>query len=184
MFWMILGLLVWSGVHLFKRVMPKARAFLDAKMGEKGAKGLIAILIVASVVMIIVGFKQIGWETLYVLPMWLRGIGTVFAFLGIVLMGAANSKSRIRGIVRHPMLTGIILWSAGHFMITGMLSAVVFFGGMLIWAIVEILMINKQEPTYTPYTDGTARGDVILLVASVIVTIVVLLVHYWLIVGF
>lgn len=184
MFWLIFGIIIWADVHLFKRVMPAGRRALDEALGEKAARGVIALALVISVVMIVIGFREMGWETVYTTPAWLRGIGTIFAFLGIVLLGAGHSKSRIRGILRHPMLTGVILWGIGHYMITGLLSGLILFTGMIIWAVAEIRLINKQEPEYTPYKAGTLRGDLILLAISVVVTVIVLFIHYWLIVGF
>ncbi|MEM8577319.1 MAG: NnrU family protein, partial [Pseudomonadota bacterium] len=49
---LIAGLLLWSAAHWFKRLAPEARA----RLGDPG-KGLVALLIVASVVMMIFGYR-------------------------------------------------------------------------------------------------------------------------------
>ncbi len=177
MFWLIFGIILWADVHLFKRVMPAGRAAFDEAVGAGPARGLIALAILTSVILMGIGMARMGWETVYTPPIWLRGIGAVLTFLGVVLLGAANSKSRIRGIVRHPMLTGVILWSVGHYMITGLLSMLILSTGMLIWAIAEIRLINKQEPDFTPYEGGTQKGDLKLLAISILVTVIVLFAH-------
>ncbi len=180
MFWLIFGNLLWADVHLFKRVLPDMRAKLNERLGEKGAKGLVTLLLVISLIMMIQGFRQMGWDMLYHPPAWLRGIGSIFAFLGLLFFGAAHSKSRVRGLVRHPMLTGVVLWSVGHYMITGLTSGFILFTGMLIWAVTEIRLINRQEPDYTPYRDGTLKGDIRLIIITIIITAIVIAAHFWL----
>ena len=49
---LILGMLLWSGGHLFKRLAPDARA----NMGAKG-RGPIALVLLVSVVLMVVGFQ-------------------------------------------------------------------------------------------------------------------------------
>ena len=55
---LILGLVLWTVVHLLKRVAPDARARMDARMGAGPARGVIAGLLLLSVVLMIVGFRR------------------------------------------------------------------------------------------------------------------------------
>ena len=50
---MILGILLWSGGHFFKRLAPAARAGL----GNKG-KGLAALGILAGLVLMVIGYRN------------------------------------------------------------------------------------------------------------------------------
>ena len=50
MFFLIAGVLLWWAAHLFKRLAPDARA----SMGDKG-KGLVAVVLVVSVILMVVG---------------------------------------------------------------------------------------------------------------------------------
>ena len=53
MIWLTSGVFLWSAAHLFKRVAPKARA----RLGNAG-RPLMALLLLASVVMMTLGYQQ------------------------------------------------------------------------------------------------------------------------------
>ena len=48
---LILGLVLWIGVHLFPSVMPGARASLINKLGEGPYKGLFALDVVLAILL-------------------------------------------------------------------------------------------------------------------------------------
>ncbi len=50
MTWLVLGVLLWVGAHLFKRVLPKQRDALG-----KWGRPLVAVVIVVSIVLMIIG---------------------------------------------------------------------------------------------------------------------------------
>ena len=50
---LVLGVVLWSVTHLFKRIAPDRRA----AMGPKG-KGIVALVLVASVLMMIFGYRS------------------------------------------------------------------------------------------------------------------------------
>ncbi len=179
MFWLIFGLIIWADVHLFRRVAPSARSSVMNSVGEGPYKGIVALLLVISIVMMSIGFRQMDANPIYTPPPWLGTIGFAFNIFAVILMGAANSKSRLRGLLRHPMLTGIIVWSAGHLMNTGSLRDLILFGGMIIWAVAEIRLINQQEPNHTPYKEGTLKGDLILIAAGLLLSAVIFGIHIW-----
>ena len=62
MTWLIAGVLLWSAAHLFKRVSPEQRAVL----GNKG-RALVAILILTSIGLMIIGYGRADYIELYVL---------------------------------------------------------------------------------------------------------------------
>ncbi len=49
---LVTGVLIWSGAHLFKRVAPGARARLG-----NGGRPLMALLLLASVVLMTLGYQ-------------------------------------------------------------------------------------------------------------------------------
>ncbi|RLA32229.1 MAG: NnrU protein, partial [Gammaproteobacteria bacterium] len=56
---------------------------------------------------------------------------------------------RIKRIFRHPMLTGVFIWAVAHLLVNGTTRALVLFGGLGIWALLEIVLINKRDGAYT-----------------------------------
>jgi uncharacterized membrane protein len=55
---LILGLVVWTAAHLFKRAAPDARAGLAARLGDRPSRGVMALAILAGLVLIIVGYRR------------------------------------------------------------------------------------------------------------------------------
>ncbi len=172
---LILGLILWIAAHFFKRIMPAARA----QLGDKG-KGLIALILLASVVLMVIGYRGAGEIYVWSPPSWTVHVNNLLMLIAIVLLGLGNSKSRFRGITRHPMLAGVRAWAAGHLLVNGDLASIVLFGGLFIWALVQVAVINKAEPDWTRPEPGDLAGDIKLAVISAVLFAVFAVVHTWL----
>ena len=170
-----LGLILWSAAHLFKRAAPDARA----KLGDRG-KGLVALLVLGSVVMMVIGYRSADATAIWGFGGWALSVNNLLMVFAVVLLGIGNSKSRLRGKLRHPMLAGLILWSVAHLLVNGDLPSLVLFGWLGVWAVVTIRLINRAEPAPEPYTDGTLQGDVRLALISIVVFAVIVGIHMWL----
>ena len=176
---LIPGLLLWSGAHLLKRLAPGVRVFLDNKMGG-GAKGLIAVLILLSVVLMVLGYRSADGAFYWGRSAATVGINNILMVIAVVLFGVGNSKSRLRGKMRHPMLTGLIVWGVAHLLVNGDTPSFVLFGGLIAWAVLEMILVNRAEHEYVPYDGGSRAGDIRLAVISVVVFAVIAAIHAWL----
>jgi uncharacterized membrane protein len=175
MFYLILGLLLWVGAHFFKRFAPGPRA----RLGDAG-KGLVAVLSLAGIVLMVIGYRAADPVFLWDLGSWTRHLNNLLMLVAVALFGLGNSKSRLRGSLRHPMLTGVILWAGAHLMVNGDLPSLVLFGGMALWAIGEMVVINRAEPAPARFASGTVQGDVRLAVITLAVYAVIGGLHIWL----
>jgi uncharacterized membrane protein len=177
MIWLVLGLLLWSGAHLFKRLAPGARA----RMGDAG-KGAVAIALVAAIVLMVVGYRAWIPSTVW----WaggpaLTGINNLLVLVAFYLFAASGMKTWVARHYRHPQLTAVILWAVAHLLVNGDPPSVVLFGGLGLWAVAAILLIERAEPHWTPPAAPASRGREIGAVAgAVLVYGVVGLVHGWL----
>ena len=54
----------------------------------------------------------------------------------------------------------------------------VLFGGLLAWAVVEMIVINRAQPDWTPPAPAPRRKEVIAVVASVVLYGVIAALHY------
>lgn len=175
MIWLVLGLLLWTAAHFFQRLAPNVRA----RMGDAG-KGLVAVLILVSVALMVIGYRGAEIEILWAFGGWAISVNNLLMVVAIVLVGVGSSKSRLRGKLRHPMLIGTMVWSVAHLLVNGDVASVALFGGIGLWAVLSIRVINKAEPVPEPYVDGSVQGDVKLLVISAVVFVVVVSIHTWL----
>ena len=66
-----------------------------------------------------------------------------------------------------------------HLLVNGTLEAIVLFGGLLAWAVVEVILINRAEPRPEPPAPAAARKEVTAIVATLVVYGVIAWAHYW-----
>jgi uncharacterized membrane protein len=78
------------------------------------------------------------------------------------------------------MLTSVIVWSVSHLITNGTIRAMVLFGGMGLWALVEILAINRRDGAWVKPDPVPAKKDVILVVAGLTFYLIVAFSHRWL----
>lgn len=135
---LILGVALWSLAHLLKRVVPGVRQ----TMGRAG-RGIIAILIVASVVMIVHGYAPADGTFYWGRSAPMVGINNLLMLFAVYFMAASIFKSRITAKIRHPQLTAVKTWAIAHLLVNGDTASFVLFGGLLVWAVLSVILINK-----------------------------------------
>lgn len=174
---LILGVALWSAAHLFKRVAPGVRAGL----GDK-AKGPIALLLLLSVVLMVIGYRAWQPEVYY----WTRspmktGINNLMMLGAFYLFAASGMKTRVASSFQHPQLAGMVLFTLAHLLVNGDWPSFVLFGGLLIWAIAEMVLISAQDRDWKPAHPLPAwKTDLRALVGALVVMVVVMLIHNWL----
>ncbi|MEM9430553.1 MAG: NnrU family protein, partial [Pseudomonadota bacterium] len=92
----------------------------------------------------------------------------------------ANSKGRARSFFRHPMLLGFATWTVAHLIVNGDTASVVMFGGLLLWAVASIVLINMREDAWVRPVPGSIMGDVRLVLITLALYAVVAGIHTWL----
>lgn len=176
MIWLVLGVALWWGAHLWKRVSPDSRA----RFGDRG-KGIVAGLLVLSIVLMVVGYRGASGAFWWGPSPALVGINNLLVLIAFYLFAASGAKSRLGVRFRHPQLTGFSLWAFAHLLTNGDLPSLVLFGGLLAWALVEIALINRAEPHWSPSTQPIPlRKEVTTAISAVVVYFVVALIHGWL----
>ena len=93
---------------------------------------------------------------------------------------ASNVPNNIRRVIRHPQLTGVILWSVGHLISNGDSRSLVLFGGIGIWAVIEILLINRRDAEWIKPQPVPFPKNIVLVVIGVVAYLVLVFVHQWL----
>lgn len=169
---LIVGLVLFLGVHSVRIFADGWRSRMMARLGEKGWKGLYSLVSIAGFVLLIYGFGLARQQAvlLYVPPLWLRHLNALFTLIAFVLVAAAYvPRNHFKAKLGHPMLAGVKTWSFGHLLATGMLHDVVLFGAFLLWAVVDFVVSRRRDRVNgTVYPAGTLRGDVVAVVVGVV----------------
>ncbi len=172
----ILGLILWTYPHLMKEITPGLRA----KLPEGPGKGIVAISAFVAVALMVIGYKGAQFSEVYSPPSWGQHANNLLMILAVVLIAAAHSKSRLRRYIRHPMLTGSLVWGLAHLLVRGDLASVVLFGGIILWSLFAMAITNKRAHAYVPFAGGSAKGDLRLALISIAVFAVIALIHTFL----
>ncbi len=175
MVFLVLGLALWWGAHLLKRLAPGPRL----AMGDAG-KGVVALLLAVSVVLMVIGYRGAAFVPVWEPPSFLRHVNNLLMLLAFYLYAASGMKTRITGLIRHPQLTAFKAWAVAHLLVNGDLASAVLFGGLLGWAVVTVIVINRAEPRPAPPPPAPMGKEIGAAVGAVIVMGLVGGIHAWL----
>jgi uncharacterized membrane protein len=176
---LVTGVIGWSLVHLFKAAAPGPRQRLDGALGVGPAKGLMAVLILAALVLIVLGWRSADPAGVYAPPPWGRSLTLLLMAVAVVLFAAAGPPTNIKRVIRHPQLTGILVFAVGHLLANGDSRSLVLFGGLALWAILEIGFINRRDGAREPPAASPVSVDVRVVVSGLVVYALLIWLHPW-----
>lgn len=162
---LILGLLMFLGVHSLRMLAPAWRDRQRARLGELRWKGLYALVSIVGFALLVWGFALARQHplVLYVPPLWLRHLNGLFTLVAFVLLAAAYvPRNHLKARLGHPMVLGVTIWAFGHLLAAGMLHDVVLFGAFLLWAAALFIVSRRRDRgAGVAYPRGTLVGDVL-----------------------
>lgn len=169
---LILGLILFLGVHSLRLFADGFRATAIARLGLQRWKMLYSLLALLGLGLIIWGFGLARQQPtlLYVPSLGLRHLNSLITLVAFILVTAAYvPRNHLKAAVGHPMLAGVALWAFGHLLATGMLHDLVLFGPFLLWAIAVFIRSRQRDRAAgTRYPAGTLAGSLMTLVIGVI----------------
>jgi len=119
---LIIGLVVFLGLHSTRIFANDARAKAIARLGEGPWKGIYSLLSLIGLALIIWGFAQARWNAavLWAPPVFVRHIAIALMLVSLILLGGyVFKKSHIAVAVHHPMVWSVAVWSAAHLFANG-----------------------------------------------------------------
>lgn len=174
-----IGLILFTGVHLVPALAPGLRASWHGRLGEPGYKGTFSLLLLLGIGLIVAGWRSTQPAVLYVLPPAVHHVAMGLLVLAFLLLVVSTRKSRLRQWVRHPQLTGVLLWGGAHLLLNGDTRSLLLFGGLTLWALVEIIAINRREGVWIKDAVPGWGAEVVTLLITALVIGLVVVVHPW-----
>lgn len=183
MFILILGLLIFLGVHSVRIFAPAWRKRRIAAIGDAPWRGFYSLTA-------LIGFALIAWgfviarpdaPILYEPPVWMKHIAlALMPFAFISLMVFAFPAGRLKPVLKHPMLVSVKIWALAHLLANGDLASLLLFGAFLAWAVADRISIKRRDDDIP--APGPAKWDIMAAIAGVLVYVVfVWRLHEWLI---
>lgn len=179
MFFLILGLLIFIGIHLVPAVPPVKHRLVDY-LGPKLYKGVFALAALIGLVLIIIGYGHVAARTpVYDPPGFGRYLAVALMPFAFILLAAAYIPSGIKKITGHPLLWGVTVWALCHLLVRGDRASILLFGGFLAFALVSMISgwlrgIRHDVEPHPPWQ------NVIVVLAGLLLFAVVLWAHPYL----
>ncbi|ABE41975.1 NnrU family protein [Polaromonas sp. JS666] len=169
---LILGLILFLGVHSTRIVADGWRTQMIAKVGEKPWKGVYALLSIAGFVLLVWGYGLARQSpvVLWTPPVGMRHVAALLMLLAFILLVATYvPRNAIKATLHHPMLLSVKVWALAHLLANGTLAGVVLFGSFLVWAVVCFKAARgRDRVAQTVYPPGTATGTAITMAVGLV----------------
>ncbi|WP_175996080.1 NnrU family protein [Burkholderia stabilis] len=170
---LILGLAIFLGVHSIRIVADGWRAAMIARIGEKGWKAGYAIASLVGFVLIVRGYgiARESATLLWVSPVGVRHLTGMLTAVAFVLIAASYvPRNRIKTLVGHPMLAGVMVWAVAHLLMNGTVHAVVLFGAFFVWSLADFVVSRARDRRDgVRYPAGRLSGDIAAVAVGLVV---------------
>jgi uncharacterized membrane protein len=165
---LVVGLLIFLGIHSVSIVSPAYRDGVAARLGAGAWRGIYSVVSLIGFVLLCWGYGLARQHpvVLYNPPLWTHYLTAVLMLPVFPLFLAPHLQGRISAALKHPMLVATKLWAVAHLISNGMLADVLLFGGFLVWAVAD--RISYKHRTQRPLAGPPpgARNDVIAVVVG------------------
>lgn len=167
--YLILGLVVFLGVHSVRIFAEAWRTSVLEKIGLAAYKAVYTVLSLLGLGLIVWGFgiAREAPVVLWVPPVGMRHAASLFTLVAFVFLAAAYiPRNTIRARLHHPMVLGVKAWALAHLMSTGTLAHAILFGAFLTWGVLCFIASRKrdraQAVVYAPGHTGATVVTVLL----------------------
>lgn len=167
---MVLGLVLFLGVHSLRIAAEPWRGRMLARLGEMRWKGAVSAVSLAGFALLVWGYGQ---ARLQPLVLWSppRGMNHLAAALMVpafvLLVAAYVPRNGIKARLHHPMVLSVKVWALAHLLANGTLADVVLFGSFLAWSVLDFRAARQRDRAAgTAYPPGTAAATVITVAAG------------------
>ena len=181
---LIVGLVLFLGIHSTAIVAPGWRDRMVEKLGEGPWKGLYSIVSFLGLGLIIYGWSQarLSPTLVWLPPVGMRHAVLLFMLPVFPLLAASYLPGRIRNAAGgHPMLLSAKFWAFSHLLANGYLHEMVTFGAFLAWAVADRISLKRRKgPMPKPAPDGMRNDLIAAGVGLALYAVTVVWAHQWL----
>jgi len=145
---LVLGLVLFLGVHSTRIVADGWRTRTIARIGEKPWKGLYALASVAGFVLLVWGYGLARHNpvVLWTPPAGMQHLSALLMAVALVMLVATYVPGNgIKARLHHPMLLSVKVWAVAHLLANGTLADLLLFGGFLAWAVLCFRSARQRD---------------------------------------
>jgi uncharacterized membrane protein len=165
---LILGLVLFLGVHSVRIFAEPWRTRTLERVGAGTWKGVYTLLSLAGLVLLVWGYGEARQApvVLWAVPTWTRHLAALLTLVSFVLLAAAYVPGNaIKARLRHPMVLGVKVWAFAHLLANNTLADLLLFGGFLVWAVLSFRAARgRDRAAGTPSPAARAVPTVVVVV--------------------
>lgn len=163
---LVLGLILFLGVHSTSIVAPKWRDRTVPRVGEQTFRAIYSLIAIAGFVLIVRGYglSLHNPVALYSPPTGMRHLTLLLMVPVFPLLFATYLPGRVQQATKHPMLAAVKLWAFAHLLANGNSADVLLFGSFLVWAVTDRLSMKWRKPHSVPRAPLSKGNDLIAVV--------------------
>lgn len=184
---LIIGIILFLGLHLLRVIAPGFRQSMIASLGENGWKIAYSVVSILSLIVLIYGFGQARQVTgmLYNPPVWMAHIAITLMLIALICLAASLLPAgHIAVRTKHPMVLSVKIWAFAHLLANGETSSVLLFGAFLAWGVILRISLKRRqragELKLRPFVSG--KFDLYAIVIGAVAwALLIWRVHEWLI---
>ncbi|MGH6926229.1 MAG: NnrU family protein [Propylenella sp.] len=182
---LILGLVLFLGIHSVMIGAAGWRAVMVARLGEGPWKGLYSLVAAVGLVLIVWGYGLARQDPVvfWVSPTWLKHVAVALNLVAFILFAAYRVPAGwIKARLGHPMVLSVKVWAFAHLLANGTLADVLLFGSFLVWAVADFRSsVARDRAAGTVRIAGPPRNDLIAVAVGVVLwAAFVWFLHEWL----
>ncbi|MBW9062777.1 NnrU family protein [Rhizobium herbae] len=184
---LLLGIVIFLGMHLVRVVAPGLRASVIERQGKGAWLGIYTAISLVGLLLIIYGFGEARAVTgvLYTPPVFLTHISLLLMLLAFICLAAGFLPAgRIAVAVKHPQVLSIKIWALAHLLANGETSSVLLFGSFLAWAVILRISLKRRERAgekVLPVFRSTSNDLLAVVIGAVAYGLFIWRLHEWLI---
>ena len=167
---LVLGLVLFLGVHSVRIVADGWRTQTLARMGEMPWKGLYSLVSAVGLALIVWGYGLARQQpvVLWVPPIGMRHAASLLTLIAFILLAATYvPRNAIKARLHHPMVLGVKVWALAHLLANHTLADVLLFGGFLLWAVLDFRSARQRDAAAgTSYAPGSLPRTLATVVAG------------------
>lgn len=183
---LVLGIVLFLGIHLIRVVAPGFRTSLIAGLGEAGWKIAYSIVSIVALVVLIYGFGQARDMTpIWSPPFWMSHITILLMLFALICLAASLLPAgHIAVRTKHPMVLSVKIWALAHLLSNGDGAAMLLFAAFLAWGVILRISLKRRERageiTLRPFVSATYDLYAIVI-GAVAWALIIWKLHAWII---
>ncbi len=169
---LLIGLVLFLGLHSVRIFAEDWRSKVIATRGENTYKALYSLLSLAGLVLIVMGYSDTRIDPVFIWnpPVAMSHVASLLTLAAFVLVAAAYVPgNHIKAAVGHPMVLGVKVWAFAHLLANGRLGDMLLFGAFLAWAVLDYINSRKRDRAagvVYPTIPGIARDGAVIVAGT------------------